>query len=323
MLSWADERGLVLMNDGCVTRLGRESRTGSSPDVTFASRSIAGSLRWRVLRKLGSDHFPILLAGEEEVRGEEKERRELSWDWKRDRWAEYRREVRQGLQSIPWKQLKLTEAVKELGRVIMKAGHTWIGKRLRRSEEVLVSGRVREEMGRRDELKEADDVDWEAVEEAEGRIKELVREEKEGRWRCLLEKGASWCEMWSVVRGAKRKVGPSTKKGEVLVDGERAMVTARQKAMGFLREYERVSRVSVPRGRRLKGLLNERLRGDGPEGEDAVELTLEEVREALLEMDGGKAGGPDGIHPKLLKELPEEALVVVRCLFERSFVEGI
>jgi len=47
------------------------------------------------------------------------------------------------------------------------------------------------------------------------------------------------------------------------------------------------------------------------------------VERALEEMDGGKAGGPEGVHPRMLKELPREALEVVRLLFERSFRSGV
>ena len=50
---------------------------------------------------------------------------------------------------------------------------------------------------------------------------------------------------------------------------------------------------------------------------------MEEVRMALEEMKGSKAGGPDGVHPRLLKELPAEGIEAYRELFDRSFREGV
>ena len=105
--------------------------------------------------------------------------------------------------------------------------------------------------------------------------------------------------------------------------GDRVLVTARAKANAFVSMYERVSRVSVPRGRRMKARVNSILRSPGPEPEDSAPITVAEVQLALDEMVGGKAAGPDGLHPRLLKMLPAEALVVVRDLFECSFRVGV
>lgn len=50
---------------------------------------------------------------------------------------------------------------------------------------------------------------------------------------------------------------------------------------------------------------------------------MSEVEMALGEMDENKAAGPDGLHPRLLKRLPEEAIEGVRKLFWRSLVEQV
>ena len=55
----------------------------------------------------------------------------------------------------------------------------------------------------------------------------------------------------------------------------------------------------------------------GPVSEDGGSVTLDEVRTALNEMDGGKAAGPDGLHPRMLKRLPESMIVVVWGIFRR------
>ena len=80
--------------------------------------------------------------------------------------------------------------------------------------------------------------------------------------------------------------------------------------------------MKVPRGRRMKKMVNSGLRSAGPETEESCPIELEEVREALREMKGNKSAGPDGLHPKLLCRLPEEALKVARGLFNKSLCEG-
>jgi hypothetical protein len=107
-----------------------------------------------------------------------------------------------------------------------------------------------------------------------------------------------------------------------LVHDGRVLVSARKKAEAFVKEYERVSRVRVPREFRMKKMLNGCLRMEGPEREDSSPVTFEEVETTLAEMDGGRSAGPDGIHPRLLRNLPKEALEVVRSLFDRSLHEN-
>ena len=104
---------------------------------------------------------------------------------------------------------------------------------------------------------------------------------------------------------------------------DRMLVTACAKSNAFVSMYERVSRVQVPRRRRMKARVNGVLRSPGPEPEDSAPITLTEVKAALEEMAEGKAAGPDGLHPRLLRMLPAEALVIVRMLFELSFRSNV
>lgn len=145
----------------------------------------------------------------------------------------------------------------------------------------------------------------------------FVREEKEGCWRSLLEKAASHGEMWSVVNGMSRREGTQMR-GEVLGEGGKVMVTSREKANGFGRVHEKLSRVQVPRRRRMKAPVNRALRGEGTEKEEKESITQMEVEKALGDIDGDKAAGPDGVHLKLLKLLPKEALELVRDFLTRA-----
>ena len=60
LMEWADERGLVILNDGSPTRTERGTNRVSSPDVTLCCGLLAERAVWKVDRALGSDHFPIL-----------------------------------------------------------------------------------------------------------------------------------------------------------------------------------------------------------------------------------------------------------------------
>ena len=319
VIDWMESRGLLLLNDGGVTRRGRGAGIDfkSTPDLTFCSRDL-GELRWETVRELGSDHYPILIGGVEQRR-DEKEKPSLVWNWKGANWEGFREEVAVEVGKVSWENLSTSEAEERFRGLVLKAGRRWVGMKKRRGDEPLVGAEIREEMKRRDELIGLEAVDWEEVKATEDKIRDLTRAEKERRWRDLLKKGATQDDLWRVVNGLKRRAGPPKKKGEALIEGGRVLETDRQKAEGFVRVYEKVSRVKVPKGRRMKARVNGELRKEGPEPEESAPITVEEVSAALKEMDGSKAAGPDGLHPRLLKNLPGVALEAVRAIFEGSF----
>ena len=64
-----------------------------------------------------------------------------------------------------------------------------------------------------------------------------------------------------------------------------------------------------------------RQRNDGAKLEDA-EITEERVRGAIDEMKEDSAAGPDGIPPRIIKELKEELILPLTILFQKSMDEG-
>jgi ribonuclease HI len=278
---------------------------------------VFAELKWEVVREMGSDHFPILIRGRVEEGNEGSG--ELVWNWAGANWEGYSLEILKSLGKVNWNTLGVKPFEEQLRKVILSAARKWVGMKKVGGGRRLEGEAVVEEIGVRNQLRQRDDADWEEVAEAEARVRDRLREGRRNRWRSMLRKGATAGTMWSVVKGAKKGKGPGGRTGEMLRVGERMVVTARAKANAFVGMYERVSRVCVPRGRRMKAIVNSILRSPGPEPEDSVAITLPEVRAALEEMAEGKAAGPDGLHPRLLKMLPVEALSVVCELFNLSF----
>ena len=55
---------------------------------------------------------------------------------------------------------------------------------------------------------------------------------------------------------------------------------------------------------------------------DSVEFTKGSVLKKLQNLNPGKSPGPDGFHPRILKELAEEPAEPVALIFNKSLVEG-
>ena len=53
-----------------------------------------------------------------------------------------------------------------------------------------------------------------------------------------------------------------------------------------------------------------------------VNITQDGVKKALENLNGNKSQGPDGMHPRILKELAEELSYSLYKIFKRSISEG-
>ena len=100
VMNWSEESELMLLNDGSATRVGRGTAGESAPDVTFCSTRLFERLEWRVIRELGSDHFPILIQGG--TSGGAQDKGVLVWDWGGACWEKFQEEIRQGLAAVSW-----------------------------------------------------------------------------------------------------------------------------------------------------------------------------------------------------------------------------
>ena len=56
---WANDKGLVILNDSSPTRINPSSGGKSAPDITFTSGDLAQSTEWTTQPNMGSDHLPI------------------------------------------------------------------------------------------------------------------------------------------------------------------------------------------------------------------------------------------------------------------------
>ena len=119
--------------------------------------------------------------------------------------------------------------------------------------------------------------------------------------------------------GRSRKPLPDTP----VSDGRRTASDDESKARLCCAYYARVSGVRVERRRSKRAYLAVRRRiGDGGGTEEELsDFTLGALRDAVAR-GRGRAPGPDGIHPDMLRRLPAEGQVALLALINRSWRTG-
>ena len=55
---------------------------------------------------------------------------------------------------------------------------------------------------------------------------------------------------------------------------------------------------------------------------DVIEITEKKVLKELLNLNIAKSAGPDGIHPKVLRETATQIVIPLTIIFKKSLAEG-
>ena len=111
-----EERGLVFLYDGTGTRLDVSNGVESVVDITLASKAIANTCKWEVLRgsTICSDHYPIVIHTDMEMINESISR-EGRWKMKEADWEMFQEISENGMLSI-----KNDQVVEDLCRIVSK-----------------------------------------------------------------------------------------------------------------------------------------------------------------------------------------------------------
>jgi ribonuclease HI len=119
--------------------------------------------------------------------------------------------------------------------------------------------------------------------------------------------------------GRSRKPLPDTP----VADGPVTAFDDESKARLCCAHYARVSRIRVERRRSKRAYLaiRRRIKAGGGTEEELSAFTLGELRDALAR-GRGRAPGPDGIHPDMLRRLPANGQVALCALINRSWHTG-
>ena len=141
-------------------------------------------------------------------------------------------------------------------------------------------------------------------------VLEKTQEAKRSTWRAHLEevtrtKDAN--KAWAVVKSLNGSA--RVQNGKTLVYKGREYVSDKAKASAFIQEYSIVSgRKSDRSSRRVVRELRSGVRRllGSPRQELEQTYPPEELAAALKTVKAGKAGGPDGVAPDLLKHLPRK-----------------
>ena len=321
---WMTDKGLLTLNSGAPTRFDSHGR-GSSPDVTIVPTNMSQDMSWEVLGTIGSDHAPIAVTLGRDIdtgRGAAARINIRKADW-----DAYGAEVRALLDAATEQHSSIEKENKELVRIIQTASKRSIPVTTRKGVKPWWNGECEAAKKacnaalnklRRDNT-EANRHDYATRRQA---LHTAVQSGKQEAWRdfvSTLNPRTPTTKVWNTLRamdGRKKSRLPN-----VPISDNKLLTSDQQKADRAAAVYASVSRVPIPREDQKAAYTSYRKASKQEHPELDALFTRRELNEVLCHTKP-TAAGPDGIHPLMLRNLPEEGKERLLRLINRSWTEG-
>ena len=327
LYNWVEENEMAVLNDGKPTRSARfQQGCGlSAPDITIVNSEARDRFSWQPLNELSSDHSPMLIKWNQLVKTERTQRRvrpnfqKADWNLFRASLAEYQ-PLLEDVRDPATKLKTFVDCVKKAAaisvhqKVCRKKETPWMNAELKTL--IQKRNRLRRDMGANRDA-------WVAKTRE---VLEKTQEAKRNTWRAHLEEVTRTKDAkkaWTVVKSLNGSA--RAQDGKTLVYKGREYVSDKAKASSFIQEYATVSgRKSDRSSRRAvrEHRSGVRILLGSPRQELEQAFNPEELAAALKTIKAGKAGGPVGVAPDLLKHLPLNTQKELLSILNASWTTG-
>jgi len=301
----------------------------STPDVTLVTNNLQNNFKWNITSQLGgSDHSPIIIDIENGAYQRHYARlRRKRWKRNKAAWGSFYEEVEDKMGALDDEDQSLTSRVKSFTDILIRAGHTHVGKTLPKSNQDWMTSTVRAAVKKRNLLRR--DIankrkEWlEACREAT----ELAKEAKENAWREYLdqaEEDADPTRMWRTIKSLSGSPGGAAPNEAIIYKGT-TLTSNAKKADAFADHYAGVSKLHFSKEERRKNLdFKKKMKEKTTENHEACKkIDMKELENAIKAMKKNGAPGPDDIPPSFLKNLGNNAKTKLLEIFNLSFEKGV
>ena len=328
IVDYTINNSMFCCNSGAPTRINRGTGGQSSPDVTFASSSLANKVTWTTMEDLGSDHMPIII----EVKHENTQRHAMKQRrarWKRTKadWGSFTEQIEKKLESAETPEpVSFPQKVANFNKLLVQAGYDHVGKTSPKSKDSWMNPTIRGALKKRNLLRREVGRKRREWLQACAEAQELIDDAKNKAWEDYLsevEFSVDPSEMWRVIRslsGTPESLAPN----EALIVKGKVITSNPKKADAFAKHYAEVSRLEFSKEERSRNRLVRKRMGSiiDKKEECCNDFSLAEMETALKFMKTKGAPGSDDIPPSFLKNLGPKASQKLLDILNESFRTG-
>ena len=322
---WMEETGRASLNDGTATRYARyQQGPGCSvPDLTIVGSSETDHFTWTTMNELSSDHLPLLITWNKPVAVEEG-KRFVKPNFRKANWPLYQSLVEGEIKQMD-PNLDAPRRLEALVNILKAAAETAVPKKvLRKDEPPWMNAELKALTRERNKLRRDMRNNRQEWVKTNRLVLEKTKEARRAIWQSHLSSISEDKDIkkaWDVVKSLSGS--NQSQAGKTLIYNGIEYASDTAKASAFVQEYAQISgkksdkdtRQALRRLRRVK-----KGQSSSPRQEAEDNLTIAELRRAIWKTKAGKAAGPDGVAPEMLKNLPACAEEILLGIFNTSWM---
>ena len=308
-----EESETLIINENTPTRIpfnrGNNLAQPTAPDITAIPIHLAADTMWKTLPRMASDHLPIEITINS-ARNNKKEHKTFT-NYKKADWSKFMEYIEQKIESYE-ETTNPHKLNKQITETIMEADKKFIPKGNIRTKSQPIPEPIRNKISQRNEMR-ANDPQNPEITNLNNQIKQEIRDHKTNIWK---EKTSS--EAWS--KSNNQQIYWRTMKTlqgkQVITETNRTIdfqnktaITDQQIANAFNKQYTGVAPKITTRQRRR---TTRKIRNMQKE---EINITEQEVKQAIRNAPNKKSAGPDGICVLHLKHLGPQAIKHLAKLF--------
>ena len=328
---WQIDSRLVLLNDAedPPTFYSRRWKTTSTPDLAFATDSIAKITAREVLEQLGgSDHRPVKLLVDLDLKPEQ-QKCFPRWNYKKAEWTKFQSLTDQYTKCIKERDQNVNRAVANYTSAILRAAKETIPRGARKNYRPYwtqeLQDREDEVSNARHKVENHPTVDNNiAFKASNAKYRKAYKEAARASWKEKTEKlnlDRDGKKLWKL---AKAMNDENMRTTPTIIAEDSKILTRKQAADHFMNSYEEVSNILIPDERKqdVHNQLKEIERQEEEE-ENMTEPFVEvELENALSNLSKYKSPGPDKVTNEMLQNLGTKAKGKLLGLFNNSWTTG-
>ena len=311
----ADEIGnsdFGTLNDDNPTRL-PSNGPQSSPDVSIASQSILPYATWEVKTSLGSDHLPILIKLQSDIKPTTSDKRTFI-NFRKANWEDFKNQTEDDFSQLP-PPTDVYTGEQTFRKTVLKAAKRTIPAGRIKTVIPEVPTSTANKIKERDEIRSQDPLSP-RIAQLNREIEKEIQHHKREKWRETVEnKKADTTKLFKLLKHLNGGTQAST--NEAIKFKGKYITTPKKIADRFNNQYSSVIRhVSTKTARTVTKDIKKN------KAADSDLITTDKTRTAIKKAKASKALGPDKLSTLHLKNLGDAGLQYLTDLFNLSIQTG-
>ncbi|MGK2940486.1 MAG: reverse transcriptase domain-containing protein [Immundisolibacter sp.] len=304
----------IILNSDTPTRIPpARNQQSTSPDISTISSNLYSNTMWNTITALSSDHLPIEITIKTKTNFRLTQHRHTYTNYNKANWQDFTDEIEETLtQTAITTNVHLANKI--LTNTILNADKHHIPKGKIPKNSQLLPDNIRTKINIRDDLRKQNPKDSN-IKTLNEEISQLICTHKSNIWRQKLDENWDHKQnthiLWKTIDNLANKK-TSAQPNRAITFNNKIHTTPKQIAKAFNKQFINVTKhTTKPQNRKIdkktKSLKH-----------DHIEITTEQVKEAIKTSKNNNSTGPDNINIKHLKHLGPVAIAYLTELYNIS-----